>query len=251
MSEDNGNLVRKIAGLLGAVAETGRSGTRLIDLTRQLETPRPTVHRWLKELVEVGYVERHGTRYAIGPGVYPLALSAPFPIRDFHRVQDSAQALADECGDTVYVGVRHFDGVSYVVRAEGNYPLRSQVAIGEHRSLAQSYCGIALLASVDAAEQDRVIAARVAETPPELAAGRETALRSMLGQINTLHYCWGNDMALPGLAGIAAPIPAERGVPWAAVSISAPSLRMPPARVGPLARRLLATARDMQDCFNR
>lgn len=251
MSEDNGNLVRKIAGLLAAVAEAGRSGTRLIDLTRQLETPRPTVHRWLKELVEVGYVERHGTRYAIGPGVYPLALSAPLPIRDFHRLQDSAQALADECGDTVYVGVRHFDGVSYVVRAEGSYPLRSQVAIGEHRSLAQSYCGIALLASVDAAERDRVIAARVAETSAELAVGRETALRAMVEQVTTQHYCWGNDMALPGLAGIAAPIPAGHGAPQAAVSISAPTLRMSPARVRPLARRLLATARDMRECFSR
>jgi DNA-binding IclR family transcriptional regulator len=47
---------------------------RLIDLSEATGIPRPTVHRLLKQLMDVGAVGREGTRYR--PGASLLGLGA-------------------------------------------------------------------------------------------------------------------------------------------------------------------------------
>jgi hypothetical protein len=45
---------------------------RLIDLAQATGVPRPTVHRLLKQLIEVGAVRREGTRYRLGASLLGL-----------------------------------------------------------------------------------------------------------------------------------------------------------------------------------
>ena len=45
---------------------------RLIDLSQATGVPRPTVHRLLKQLMEVGAVRREGTRYRLGASLLGL-----------------------------------------------------------------------------------------------------------------------------------------------------------------------------------
>ena len=51
---------------------------RLIDLSETTGIPRATVHRLLKQLIEVGAVRRDGTRYRLGASLLGLgALVSP------------------------------------------------------------------------------------------------------------------------------------------------------------------------------
>ena len=236
--------------ILSALAQRGENGIRLVDASRATQIPRPTAFRILKELTESGFVTKaeSGT-YALGHAVFELALSAPAPIVDITKLRELARSLADRCGDTVYVAVRQFDGVNYVVRAEGDYPLQTHIPVGTNRGLANSYAGIALLPFVEADQRARAIATRLSGLDLGAADAVRATIESLITQITTRGFCTAPDLVLPGVAGISTPIRTLRSAPYAAVAISAISSRMPAERIEPLARHLLTTEKQMRACF--
>ena len=243
-------LTKKVLAILTALAQRGESGIRLIDAARATQIPRPTVHRIMQELVDGGFVARSeaGT-YSLGSAIFELALSAPSPIRDITALRKLTQSLADRCGDTVYVAVRQFDGVNYVVRAEGDYPLQTGVPVGTNRSLANSYAGFALLPFVEAEQRERVIAKRVADLVPEEADAARAVFADLENQVLTRGYCWAADIVLPGVTGLSMPIRSSQGAPYAAIAISTVSARLPYERIESLGRSLMVLERQMRSCF--
>ena len=143
-------VVERVAKILGAISSHGAAGARLKDIAIDVGIARPTVHRLLGELGAVDFVlQRPDKRYTLGPALFSLGLSAPSPIRDIARIRQLAQGLADHCGDVVYVALRKFDGVHYLVRAEGSYPIRTHlVSENQSKPFTASYSGLALLASL-------------------------------------------------------------------------------------------------------
>ncbi|WOF22843.1 helix-turn-helix domain-containing protein [Microbacterium betulae] len=249
-AEASSELTRKVLRILAALAQRGESGIRLVDAARATQIPRPTVFRILKELADSGFVTKaeSGT-YALGHAVFELALSAPAPIVDITTLRALARSLADRCGDTVYVAVRQFDGVNYVVRAEGDYPLQTRIPVGTNRGLANSYTGVALLPFVEAEQRARAIAARLDGLDADAADAVRATIADLMSQIATRGYCSAPDLVLPGVAGLSTPIRAGRGAPYAAIAISGVSPRLPAERIEPLARLLLATEKQMRACF--
>ncbi|MEV5411170.1 IclR family transcriptional regulator C-terminal domain-containing protein [Thermopolyspora sp. NPDC052614] len=249
-AHSSSDLTRKVVRILSALAQRGERGVRPVDIARVTGIPRPTVYRILRELMDSDFVAKaeSGT-YALGPAVFELALSAPTPILDISRLRDVAQSLANRCGDTVYVAVRQFDGVNYIIRAEGSYPLQTHVPVGTSRGLANSFTGIALLSSVDAERRELAIARRVAGLADDEASALRAQLDDLIGQVRTRGYCAVPEIVLAGVSGVATPIRTGGGSPYAAVSISAASARMPPERIELLGRLLLATEREMRPCF--
>lgn len=250
MAAASSELTRKVVSILTALAQRGESGIRLVDAARVTELPRPTVHRILKELMDAGFVTRadSGT-YGLGPAVFELSLGAPTPIVDMAGLRDAAQALADRCGDIVYVAVRQFDGVNYVVRAEGDYPLQSRIPIGTNRALANSYAGVALLPFLDSERRERAIASRLRGLDPDAADSVRARIEDLIAQVRTRGVAAAPDLVLPGVSGMSTPIRTPQTVPYAALAISAISARLPEDRIGPLARLLLATEKQMRGCF--
>ncbi|WP_072803252.1 IclR family transcriptional regulator [Rhodococcoides yunnanense] len=250
-TDSSSDLTRRVLQILTTLAQRGETGIRLVDVARSTEIPRATVHRILKDLIDAGFVTKadSGT-YALGYAVFELALSAPAPIMDFTGLRDMARSLADRCGDTVYVAVRQFDGVNYVIRAEGDYPLQTRIPVGTNRPLARSYTGIALLPFVGAEQRARAIAARVEGLEPDVADSIRATIADLNSQVITQGYCdcSATDFVLPGVAGLSTPIRTDR-TPYAAVAISAVSPRLPSERIEPLARLLLATEKQMRACF--
>ncbi|MFJ6727886.1 IclR family transcriptional regulator [Streptomyces sp. NPDC091281] len=242
----------KVTAVLTALAREGGEGRRLLDLARETGIARPTVHRILSELTEAGFVEqRPSRRYGLGPALYVLGLGAPSPVRDPDSVREIARDLARRTGDTVYVAVRRLDGVHYLIRADGAYPVRADlVEVGETVPLGATYAGIALLAghgpeAVDARLRANHALRRTMRVPgPDLDTLR-TAVGRQLVQVREYGYCFDRDSVMPGVSGMAAPVPTASGEPYLAVTLSAVTDRLPTSRVRELAPLLTAAAAAM------
>ncbi|MFD7571183.1 IclR family transcriptional regulator [Streptomyces sp. NPDC059810] len=246
------SVVSRVTDILTAVTRHGTEGARLLDVADATGIARPTVHRILQELMGAGFIEqRSGKRYALGPALYTLGLGAPTPIRDLGRIERAAQRLAQQTGDTVYVAIRRFDGVHYLTRCEGAYPIRAKlVDVGETMPLGVTYAGIALLSwhgpeAVEAqvrANQSvqRTLRGSILDLDANL-----TAVRQATAQVRERGYCFDRDTVLEGVSGLAAPILSATVEPYMALTISAINDRLPPWRVDELAPLLLRTAREM------
>jgi len=179
----------------------------LLDIAQMTGIARPTVHRILQEIAGVGFLTQADDKhYRLGSELYVLGLQAPRPQWDLPAIRQILEALAEQCGDTVYLAMRDFEGVRYLMRYEGSYPVRALVVeVGETKPVGETYAGLAL-------------------------------------QTNELVS--GTGILLPGVAGLAAPVPSQ-GKPLLAVSISATSDRLPQQRYAELAPAVLRAAADI------
>lgn len=243
----------RVSTVLHAIAHAGERGARLIDLAEMTGIARPTVHRLLKDLTAVGFVSQlPDRRYCLGPELFWLSLDAPPVVPNLPAVRALAQNLANVSGDTVYVGVRRPEGIRYVVRAEGGFPVRLHlVSVGETKALTSSYSGLALLATLPAEAREAALRDIVIDAPTGDDEVVEKAIRSSIDQVRTRGWCLAPSLIMPGIAGIAAPIPHRGAPPIAAISISALDTRLHPSRAEELAPRLLATAARIGEILSR
>ncbi|MGV9821893.1 IclR family transcriptional regulator [Nocardia xishanensis] len=245
------SVLNRVATILEAVALHGSWGARLIDVTEATGLTRPTAHRLLRELIEIGYVEQRAKKYRLGPALYALGLSAPSPIGDYGGIERCAQRLADSSGDTVYVAIRQLGGLHYLIRAEGSYPIRARVVeVGETVPLGATYAGIALLAWHAPGEVEAQLRAneprrkRLGFDVSNFSA-RLASVRRQIADVRQHGWCFDTDTVLPGVTGMAAPVPSRTRQPYMAVTISAVDDRLPPERIRALREPLLAAAREM------
>jgi DNA-binding IclR family transcriptional regulator len=241
-------VVERVALILAALSKSGINGSRLKDLALNTGIARPSVHRILGELADVNLVEKTADRkYTLGSMLFTLGLSAPSPIQNMTAIREVAQDLATLCGDVVYVALRQFNGVHYLVRAEGAYPIRTHlVAVGDTKPFTSSYSGIALLSQMAQPEQQVMINRLELDAPKEWVATHRNQLRRMLWErieeVRTLGYCAGPNLVMPGIAGIAAPVPSNTQTPYMTISISAVEQRLNAERIAAIAPRLLEAA---------
>lgn len=249
--------VPKIAAILEVLAGAGQTGARLKDLAERTGIARPTAHRILRELLDVGLVRSaEDRRYACGPRLYELGLAAPGPVLNADRIRHEAQGLSEICGDTVYVGVRHADGIRYVARTSGTYPLRAYaIDPGDILPLSNTYCGLAILGTLPAAEQERELGQWRRRRSPEWVAAssakHEEMMRRALADVARRGYAAGPNHVVPELSGLSQPVPVRdaAGAALAAVSISAVHSRLTPERIEALLPAMRATAERLAECI--
>ncbi len=244
-------VVERVASILTEISRNGSRRCRLKDLALGTGIARPSVHRILNDLIRVGFVVQNPDRtYALGETLFTLGLSAASPIHDLNRIRELAQQLADSCGDVVYVALRQFGGVHYLVRAEGHFTILTHtINVGDVKAFTSSYSGIALLAHMSPDERQPYLNRLVLDASPAWIEEHRIRLRRTLSEkiieVETHGYCAGPHVVMPGIAGIAACIPSSSRTPYMALSISAVENRLDAERIRAIAPSLLKTARAM------
>ena len=161
------------------------------ELSRLTGVPRPTVNRLASTLVTLGLLkqEPEGERFMLGPGVVSLArvFLAGLDVRASARPH--MQALAEEAGGSVYLGVP--DGLDMVI-VEACRPrstmLAPRVDVGSRAPIANSALGRAYLWALPAAERERLIdSLRLARGSDW--AGLEPGMKRVLAEAEQLGYC--------------------------------------------------------------
>lgn len=226
-------MVERSCRLLCALGRYGTRGARLVDLTREADLTRPAALRILRTLIDEGFVHQDGRLYRLGTTMFQLGLAAQSPLGDMVAPRRIIRDLARALGDTVYLCLRQGDDVLYLLREEGDFPVRTHtVRIGDTKNLTETYGGIALMAALEPAETctilDRLLPACV-----ESAVLRRRAIELMLktarqdaGRVS------GSDLVLRGLAGAGVPIVSPvTGQPVMALTVSAISPRLDAERL--------------------
>ncbi len=126
-NESAGSLSRSFI-LINAIARGSRKGSLLTELVARTGLPRPTIHRILDMLIEIGWVERDEKTARFNLGLDLAALGYCAILRNpIERIASTELSkLADDLKQLVYLGVR--SGLDIV--CIGRYESQSQIMVG-------------------------------------------------------------------------------------------------------------------------
>jgi len=219
----------KAFSVLEVLARTGRELT-LAELAEEGRLPKPTVHRILRSLRDLGYVEQTDRR-----GTYQLSERLK-SLREYGRdetLRNKAlpvmEALQRDFDETVNLGLLEGSFIRYVHVLETTQPLRWIVKPGARDQFHTTALGRVIVAHLaDEARKRLVAKAAMSGT----AAARKT-LRAHLDRELTLtrERGWAieEEETVAGVACVAISL-GWMGEPLAALSVSVPVHRFPPAR---------------------
>jgi DNA-binding IclR family transcriptional regulator len=176
---DGTQAIRRAVSMLKIIASAGYPGITMGQISKAMALSRSTTHRILKCLISEGMVEQAADefRYLVGPLTYELSLSV---VRDFHmasnwnHVADAVARLADH---TTYVLARSGTDAVCVHKVDGRGRFRViPVELGQRRPLGVGAGAMALLATFEVAEIERIVGL----IAPSLAAFKNLTARTVI-----------------------------------------------------------------------
>lgn len=243
--------VHRVALLLRTIASEESQGTRLVDLARQTNLERPTVHRLLKGLIKEGLVEQQPAtrRYCLGHLVFELGLAAVPQLNLRQLCQPAMVRIAERTGDTVFLSTRSGNDVVCLDRKEGSFPIKTlTVDVGNRRPLGVGAGGGALLMALPDEEIEEILASNSRHLS-RYANLKVQDVRSMVRRGREIGYMFNDRQVTPGAMSIGLPITVPHGPPIAAISIGAISSRMTAARRQELAATLRREVKELERQF--
>ena len=201
------------------------NGCGLGVLAERVGMTKPTVHRILRNLSNLGYAERSGQ------GVYRLTTK----LRQVATRQDDGRLLAagevslarlhEETGETVNLGVLRGDRVVYLAVLESKHPLRRVAQAQSSDPFHTTALGRSMVAFLPADRRERLLATAKIERRTSRTITDKRLLAAVLDRARENGYAFELDETDLGVMCIGAPI-FENDQPVAAVSISVPSARV-------------------------
>ena len=215
------------ADLLVRVLES-EEPVALTDLALAAGLPKSTASRLVTALERRGLIEQDGERGRLRPGPAILRV-AERSMLERHLVElarPSLDALSEASGETINLAVPAHHGVEHVAQVDSLHFLGAGQWLGRSVGYERSANG-------------KVFAAFGRAPAP---VGSEASVRE-LQAVRRDGVATSIDELEVGLSAMAAAVRGARGEVIAALSISGPSLRMPPARIAELRPILISEAR--------
>jgi len=198
--------------------------------------PVSTVHRFLANLVTAGFLNRdlEGTHH-LGIACFAIGQAAAGQL-DIRRLSlPYLRELNQQTRETIHLTVRHGVSAVYVEKLDSPEPLRIHSRIGASVPLYCTAVGKVMLAYLPADEQDRVLSQLDLKRLTPNTAGSFQELRAELFRVRKNGYASDLEEHELHIRCVAAPIWDHTGSVQSSLSITAPSLRMPVARLRQLA----------------
>ena len=229
--------------ILAIIAES--DGLSLSEVASASGLAASTAYRMLTTLEKHGMVEFDRTDQLWSIGVETYRMGSAFLRRRMlvDRARTIMQELMEKTGETANLGVAEEDCVVFVSQVETHQAIRAFFRPGSRSPFHASGIGKAILAHLPGDRVTAIVrkAGLEAYTPKTLADA--PALARDLARIRTQGFSVDDEERHPGMRCIAAPVFNEFGEPVAGVSISGPTVRITPERVGdigPLVREAAA-----------
>lgn len=211
----------------------GLAAKQVADLTR---LPVSTVHRFLANLVTAGFLNRDADgNHHLGIACFSIGQAAVGQL-DIRRLSlPYLRDLNQQTRETIHLTVRHGLSAVYVEKLDSPEPLRIHSRIGASVPLYCTAVGKVMLAYMPPDEQDRIL--------PELGLKRLTPhslsnlqqLKTELYRVRKNGYASDLEEHELHIRCVAAPIWDHTGSVQSSLSITAPTVRMPVARLRQLA----------------
>ncbi|GII63853.1 IclR family transcriptional regulator [Sphaerisporangium krabiense] len=208
---------------------------------------KPAAYRILKTLDQRGYVVRDEARkeYSLGPALYGLSRAARNSTDLVRLTRPAMQSLNEEFGETVNLGVVSHGQVVYLDAVESAQRLRTTVQIALRDPVHTTALGKAVLAALpeEHAREQLAQADWSRHTPNAVASVDE--LLAALGTFRRLGYAIDDEENEVGSRCVAASILDGEGRPVAAISVAAPTSRMPDETMAMVGRRLAEVCAEL------
>jgi IclR family acetate operon transcriptional repressor len=237
--ENSPRSLTRVLGLFGAIAHTG-DGMTLARLSAELESPKSSMLMLLRPLVARGYLTHEGGIYRLGPSIFRLSADI-LSMRSFPKlIRPFMQQLVDRSQESVYLAVidKSARCVTYVEGIESPRAVRYMAPLGAPRALYCSAAGRLLLAYADEEWRDGYLRTVQLKRVTDRTLTNRAALRKELKKIRGTGLAISIGEAVPGAAGLAAPVFDTNGKAAAALLIGAPVDRF--ERELPALRKLMA-----------
>jgi IclR family transcriptional regulator, acetate operon repressor len=213
----------RVLGLFAAIAHTA-DGMTLARLAAELGSPKSSLLTLLRPLVARGYLTHEGGVYRLGPAIFRLAADILSTRSSSKLIRPFMQELVERSRESVYLAVidRQAECVTYVEGIESPQAVRYNAPLGSPRPLYCSAAGRLLLAYEDEAWRERYVRSVQLKPVTDRTVTSRTQLRRELEHIRTTGLATSIGEAVPGAAGLAAPIFDTDGKVAAALLIGAP-----------------------------
>lgn len=235
-------------GLLELLANG--EGLVLSDVARRAELPPSTVHRLLMTLHRRGLVGHDAGLWTVGAGLFRIG-SAYLRIRKLPEIaRPILHALLIEVGETVNVSMLDANELVCVAQAESHAAVRAFFRLGLRLPIHASGGGKAILAAGGEALETRLLGNAPLERFTANTVCSRPALFKELAAIRARGWAIDDEEHTLGMRCVSAVILNEWAEPAGAVSISAPTVRMPAGRLIELGARVKETAATLSRMYS-
>lgn len=246
-AEPGRTVTSKVLAILGAF-ETSTSPLTLTQIAEAADTPLPTAHRLVGELVAWGALERdeHG-RYAVGMRLWEISQNGGWRLRDAAR--PFLNDLFSLTGETAHLAVRDGGDALYVDRVYSSKRVPRASRVGGRLPLHATAVGKVLLAYEDDWVRQGYVRSRLA-APTKRTKTNPKRLLAELDQIREQGYGTTFEEVRVGSCSIAVPVLDHDDRPLAAIGLvmlstqaqqltrHLPQLRGTAGRIAQAARRI-------------
>jgi IclR family acetate operon transcriptional repressor len=237
--------IRRAFSVLRLFRDHG-SDLGVVQIAKELGLNLSTTHRIVRALVAEGFLAQNtdSERYYLGTNALLLGRAAH---RNFGLdvVYPVLQALAQQTGESVNLGVLAGDAAVVVERIESTQPLRFTQPPGTRVALHGSSMGKVLLAFNSDAER-RLLKGRSSLpqlTPKTVRTTKR--LRTELEEIKMRGWSTDDEESILGVRCVAAPVCDSAGTARAAVAVQAPSVRVPDERFDELGPEVVRAVKEI------
>jgi IclR family acetate operon transcriptional repressor len=229
--------------ILAIVADD--TGLSLSEVANASGVPAPTAYRMLTTLESHGMVEFDKTNQLWSVGVEMYRMGAAF-LRSrklVDRARIVMQELMEKTGETANLGLAEDDCVVFVSQVETHQAIRAFFRPGTRTAFHASGIGKAVLAHLDAERVAAIVRKAGLEAFTDRTLTTLPALSRDLAETKARGWSVDDEERNLGMRCVAAAIFNEFGEPVGGVSVSGPTVRVTPerlGRIGPLVREAAA-----------
>lgn len=236
----------RLFGVLELLAEKGPQG--LMDISKEMELNKSTVHRILNSLIYMGYVKQNEStsQYML---TYKICALSDSVLQKADIVDIARPFLKELCfktGETVHLVQRDGTNAVYIdkVEADAN-TVRLISSIGKTIPLYCSGVGKAMLARMEESSVRKIWSFSEIKQYTDKTIVDIDSLLEELQSIRERGYAIDDEENEIGVRCVAVALDDHRGRPRYAISISAPEIRMKEERMVELAEMLMETKKAL------
>jgi DNA-binding IclR family transcriptional regulator len=237
-SPSGSQAVDRAAELLVRIVEA-EAPASVGDLAEAAGLPKSTTSRLLRALETRGLVQRDGPRGSLRPGpvLVAFARTSGSGVDLVAATATALDELAALTGETVNLAIAGHDGVEHLAQRDSRYFLGSSNWIGRPVPFHAAANGKVFLAFGVA----RLPRGPLAKLTAHTISDRGT-LDAELADVRTRGWATAVEELEPGLLAVAAPVRGPDGEVVAALSVSAPSVRLTPETLEALGPQIAVAA---------
>jgi IclR family acetate operon transcriptional repressor len=226
VSQENAAALRAFR-ILETLSKSSRP-LSLAEIVDQLELPKQTIHRILKQMLDSWLITRSpGSRnYACSSRVNHFALNVMLNSGATASRSAILRDLVEQIGETCNITMLSGTEIVYVDRVETKWALRVHLQAGSRVPLHATASGKLLMSLLPKAQRERLLRTLPLAMISQQSITDRAALGKELEQTRRRKIGINNQENLQGIIAVAVPIMLDRNRACAAVAVQAPISRM-------------------------